>query len=114
MKSPSEPRKEGKRRSEEEVEALLAEHEASGLRVSEFARRRQIPAQSIYGWLRARKNEATEGHRAGFASVVVSGRGIPGAGVVTMRVALGWSVEVSGMDAQYVATLFKALMPCSR
>jgi hypothetical protein len=114
MKSPSEPRKEGKRRSAEEVTALLAEHEASGMRVSEFARLRQIPAQSMYGWLRARKKEATGAHSAGFASVVISGRGIPGAGVVTLRAALGWSVEVSGMDAQYVAALFKALMPCSR
>lgn len=114
MKSPREPRKGAGRRSEEEIAALLAEHEASGLRVSEFARQREIPAQSIYGWLRTRKKEQGEVQASGFASVIISGRGGLGPGVVTLRAALGWSVEVSGMDAQYVASLFKALMPCSR
>ncbi len=114
MKSPGRGAKRGVRRSEEEITALLSEYKASKQRVSEFARARQLPAQSVYGWLRARGESAKGSQAAGFASVVVRTGVGNGSGVVTLRAALGWSVEVSGVDAQYVATLFKALLPCSR
>ena len=39
----------------EEVDAVLAEYRESGLKVREFARRTGVPATSLYGWLRTRK-----------------------------------------------------------
>jgi len=102
------------RRSREEIDLLVSEYERSGLSVRAFARERQLAAPSLYGWLRARRVLGSESRGGGFASVVLAGGPCRSAGVSTLRTAMGWQIEVSGMEASYVAELFKAMLPCLR
>ena len=100
-------------RTEAEVEEVLGNYRKSGLKVSEYARRSGVSAPSLYGWLRVRRARATNAAAKGFASVVLASGEHEG-GMVTLRTATGWQVEVSGMGASYVAVLFKELISCLR
>lgn len=102
------------RRSAEQIEAIIGDYRASGLKVREYARRTGISAVSLYGWLRRGQSMAERrGRTEGFAAVVLAG-GVQTGGLVTLRTAMGWQVEVSGQEAGYVAALIKELLPCLR
>lgn len=102
------------RRNASQIEAIVGDYRASGLKVQEYARRTGIPAVSLYGWLRRRQTKAERiGRAEGFATAVIGG-GMQSGGLVTLRTAMGWQVEVSGQEAGYVAALIKELLPCLR
>ena len=102
------------------MEALVARYRQGGQGVPAFAREHGVTAATVYRWLAVVKAEGggnvVARPVAGFARVVMKSPApaLPGAGVVTLRTAQGWALEVSGMEARYVGALIREVLPCLR
>ena len=97
------------------MQALLAEQEASGLSIAEFARQRDLPRWVLYEWRRRlRRAVAPESRRgeSAFAEVRVVEEA-RAAAPLTVELTTGHRVQVpAGFDARDVRRLLEVLGSC--
>jgi hypothetical protein len=101
-------------RRQEQIRALVAEQEASGLTVAAFARKRAVSAWALYDWKRRTRHRADPRpeERVGFVQVKVAD---PPRGVPTLWVELSGGLRVhvpAGFDAGELRRLIEVLSPC--
>jgi transposase-like protein len=101
-------------RSREQIEALVAEHKASGLSCRAYARKAGIEVGSLYGWLRVRKYKVGVPRFAAVKLTTPTSLNEP-AGLVRLKGGEGWQLEIcGGLGADFAAQLIKAVAPCLR
>ena len=97
-------------------ERLLAEQEASGLSLIEFARERGLSPWTLYGWRRklgrARRRRRTEESEAGFVAVDVLGAAVA-TGEIEVQLSDGVLVRVPrDVAIARLVELVRALRSC--
>jgi hypothetical protein len=104
-----------------DLEALLVEHDASGLSTAAFARAKGIPAWKLYGALHRRSGKRRARHSAervagpsAFVPVRVTVPGAPNSGARLELVLHGGHRLLIGadFDAQLLRRVLEALSPC--